>query len=67
MEVKPENIDPAARTANTNPADTKSKSLFDGRTLGARAGNKTFMTKEVMSALDKKGSTSETEDTPTKE
>ncbi|MDR2603463.1 MAG: hypothetical protein LBC11_02800 [Puniceicoccales bacterium] len=54
MKVEPEDIDPAARrAASTNPADTKSKSLFAGRTFGKGAGNEIFKTKEVMSALDK--------------
>jgi hypothetical protein len=58
MKVKPENIDPAARAVNVNPTNTEAKSSFAGRTFGTGAGNKTFMTKEVMSALDKKDSTS---------
>ncbi|MDR1457266.1 MAG: hypothetical protein LBI47_00200 [Puniceicoccales bacterium] len=67
MEVRPENIDPAAQSANANPANAKSKSLFAGRTFGAGVANKTFMTKEVMSALDKKDPTSILEDTSVKE
>ncbi|MDR2777113.1 MAG: hypothetical protein LBB17_03695 [Puniceicoccales bacterium] len=75
MEVKSENrsenIDPAAKVASANPADTKNKSSFAGRTFGMGTGNKTFMTKEVMSAVDKKvdatDPTSKQEENPTAE
>ncbi|MDR2628974.1 MAG: hypothetical protein LBC30_03240 [Puniceicoccales bacterium] len=57
MEVKHKNIDQANKATSVDPADAKSKSLFAGRTFGMGAGNKTFMTKEVKSALDTKSNT----------
>jgi hypothetical protein len=51
----PESIGSATRVVNVDSVNPSSKSLFAGRTFGAGVGNKTFMTKEVMSALDKKG------------
>ncbi|MDR0742701.1 MAG: hypothetical protein LBE98_04540 [Puniceicoccales bacterium] len=53
-EKKPENINSAAQAASVNPANVKTQSLFAGRTFGMGAGNETFMTKEVKSALDPK-------------
>ncbi|MDR1528754.1 MAG: hypothetical protein LBS22_04205 [Puniceicoccales bacterium] len=66
MKVESENIDPAAQTVNVDPAN-KPKSFFAGRTFGTGANDKTFMTKEVMSALDKKDPSIRPENTLEKE
>ncbi|MDR1890660.1 MAG: hypothetical protein LBQ23_00540 [Puniceicoccales bacterium] len=48
MKLEPEKLDHIVESANTKDV----KSSFAGRTFGIGAKDKTFMTKEVMSALD---------------
>ncbi|MDR2779265.1 MAG: hypothetical protein LBB16_03205 [Puniceicoccales bacterium] len=62
MNLESKKLDQAAKVANVESTDTKkSKSSFAGRTFGTGAGNKTFKTREVMSATDNKKSIIETE------
>jgi hypothetical protein len=49
MKLEPEKLDHNVESANAKDV----KSSFAGRTFGVGAKDKTFMTKEVMSALDK--------------